>query len=93
MRGDVPPGAADTAVAKLRAACGGAPRPILFARLTLTMAADPAVERPALAGAAVDVNGRVVRAHAASPTMNEAVDLLADRVRRGIRQLHEEDLC
>ena len=90
VRGDVPAGLVEMAAAKLRAACETPPRPILFARLTLAMSADPALERPATAKASVDVSGRVVRAHVACPTMTEAIDLMADRIRQGIRRLHEE---
>ena len=42
-----------------------ASEPVLFARVKLTMAADPAVGRPAIAQASVDLNGRLVRAQAA----------------------------
>ena len=54
--------------------------PVLFARVDLTMHADPARERPAFAKAELDVNGRVVRAHVAAATMFEAVDLLEARL-------------
>jgi ribosome-associated translation inhibitor RaiA len=63
---------------------------VLFARLALTMGADPALERPAEVKASVDVSGRHVRAHVAAPTMPEAIDRMADRIRRGIRRLHEK---
>lgn len=89
VRGDVAGRQVDAAVAKLRAACATAPRPILFARLLLAIEQDPALERPAVAKATVDVSGRVVRAHVACPTMDEAVDRLVDRVRHGIRLLAE----
>ena len=65
------------------------PRPVLFARLLLEMEPDPALERPAVAKATVDVSGRLVRAHVARPTMDEAIDLLTDRIRDGIRLIHE----
>lgn len=89
LRGDVPAGSAEAAVAKLRAACEDPPAPVLSARVALTMSPDPALERPAVAKASVDVSGRVVRAHVACPTMTEAIDLIADRIRRGMRRLHE----
>lgn len=89
VRGDVPAHHVERAVAKLRSACATPPRPILFARLQLAMEPDPALERPAIATARVDVSGRVVRAHVARPTMDEAIDLLTDRVRDGIRLIHE----
>ena len=48
--------------------------PILFARVDLTAHADPARERPCFAKAEIDVNGQLVRAHAAAATMFEAID-------------------
>ena len=89
VRGDVSARHVEMAVAKLSAACATPPRPILFARLLLAMEPDPALERPAVAKASVDVSGRLVRAHVACPTMDEAIDLLADRIRHGIRLVHE----
>jgi hypothetical protein len=55
--------------------------PVLFARVMLTMAADPAVERPATAWAMVSVNGRLVRASGTGPTMHDAIGQLAARLR------------
>ncbi|HMO00292.1 MAG TPA: hypothetical protein PKD59_12845 [Miltoncostaeaceae bacterium] len=90
VRGHVPADRVEAAVAGLRAACARPPRPVLFARLTLTMAPDPAVGRPATAAAAIDLSGRILRAHADGETMAEAVDLLSDRVRRGMRRLRRD---
>jgi hypothetical protein len=50
--------------------------PVLFARLKLGVAGDPARAKPALAQIAIDVNGELVRAHVAGHTMREAADLL-----------------
>lgn len=55
--------------------------PVLFARVMLTMAADPAVERPATAWAMVSVNGRLVRASGTGPTMPSAIGQLTTRLR------------
>lgn len=55
--------------------------PVLFARVMLAMAADPAVEQPATAWAMVSVNGRLVRASGTGPTMYEAIGQLASRLR------------
>ena len=67
----------------LRATCAKPPRPVLFARLTLTMAPDPAVGRPATAAASIDLDERILRAHAEGETMGTAVNLLADRSASG----------
>ena len=61
-----------------------APRPVLHARLTLAVHPDPALERPAVAKASLDVGGRPVRAHVAAETMPEAIDLLERRLRRNL---------
>jgi ribosome-associated translation inhibitor RaiA len=50
------------------------------------MSADPAVARPAVAQATIDVNGRIVRAEAAGATMRDAIELLADRLRTRLRR-------
>ena len=55
--------------------------PVLFTRVMLTMAADPAVERPATAWAMVSVNGRLVRASGTGPTMPDAIGQLTARLR------------
>jgi ribosome-associated translation inhibitor RaiA len=65
--------------------------PVLAARVTLTMAADPARQRPALAEVELDVNGRVVRAHVAGRTMQEAIDVLQQRLRDRLQHLAEKD--
>ena len=39
-----------------------APEPVLFARVKLTLATDPAVEYPTIAQANVDLGGPLIRA-------------------------------
>lgn len=81
-RGRVPRGAVEFAAGKVRSVLlRHAGRPVLSARVTLTMAADPAVEHPAVSQVTVDVNGRVIRAEAAERTIGAAVSRLADRLR------------
>ncbi|HEX6569887.1 MAG TPA: sigma 54 modulation/S30EA ribosomal C-terminal domain-containing protein [Acidimicrobiales bacterium] len=71
-------GYAEKKVRRVMAAAGA---PVLFGRITLDEAPDPAVERSALAQAMLDVNGRPVRAQVAAHEMTEAVDLLEARLR------------
>jgi len=80
VRGEVPEGAGELARARVAQACERAPEPVLFARVKLTMIVDPAVSRPALAQANVDVNGRLVRIQAAAESMWQAITLLEDRL-------------
>ena len=80
-RGRVPEGTEELAVNRIRTVLGHIAKPVLSARVTLTMSADPAVAFPAAAHATIDVNGRVVRAEAAGPTMREAIERMANRLR------------
>jgi len=84
--GAVPEQAQELAVAKVRSVLHHVTRPVLSARVTLTMSADPAVARPAAARATIDVNGRIVRVEAAGATMRDAIELMADRLRARLRR-------
>jgi ribosome-associated translation inhibitor RaiA len=78
---------------RIEGAARAAPRPVLFARLTLHEEANPQIVRPAVAKATLDVGGTPVRAHVAAATMREAVDLLTDRLRRRVEILAEHRLA
>jgi ribosome-associated translation inhibitor RaiA len=80
-RGAVPEGAASFAVYRVSSLMRMAPEPVLSARVKLTTAADPAVERPAIAQVNIDLNGRLIRAQAAGETMRAAADHAYDRLR------------
>lgn len=80
-RGAVPEDAASLAAHRVSSLLRAASEPVLFARIKLTMAADPAVERPAVAQASVDLNGRLIRTQAQGETMREAVEHACDRLR------------
>jgi hypothetical protein len=79
--GPVPAGLAELAKSKVQAVLRHVGEPVLSARVMLRRAADPAVERPAIAWAIVSVNGRVVRASGVSSTMRGAIAQLAARLR------------
>ena len=64
-----------------------APRPVLVARIILSEETNPSVQRRAVAEASLDVSGRAVRAHVAAAEMREAIDLLAERLRRRLDEL------
>jgi len=81
----VPQKLQDRAREKIERLSERAPEPVLAARVRLTMGADP--ERPALAQANLDVNGRLVRVQTAAGTMNEAVDFLEDRLAERLRRV------
>jgi Sigma 54 modulation/S30EA ribosomal protein C terminus len=79
--GIVPEGMAELAEKTVGSLLRHVGEPVLFARVMLMMAADPAVARPAIARATVSVNGRLVRAQTADATMRDAVHHLRDRLR------------
>ena len=80
-RGDVPKFAARLAAAKVQSLLRLVPEPVLFARVTLTMAADRAVARPATVRANVDLNGRLIHVGVAAATAREAVERMGHRLR------------
>lgn len=86
VRGDVPEGTREYAEKKIGHVRDYAHEPVLDAHAVLTLAADPARERPALAEATLDVNGTPVRAQVAAAHVGEAIDLLEDRLRRRLVQ-------
>ncbi|BAX92995.1 sigma 54 modulation/S30EA ribosomal C-terminal domain-containing protein [Mycobacterium shigaense] len=64
-------------------------RPVLNARLRLARHGDPAVARPVVAQANLDVDGVPVRAQVEATTAREAVDLLVARLRRRLERVAE----
>jgi ribosome-associated translation inhibitor RaiA len=88
--GHVPPGTVAYVREKVGHVLHLAPAPVLFARVTLSHDEAPDLQRPAIAKAALDVNGRPVRAHVAAATFPEAVDLLEARLRHGLEVLAEK---
>ena len=80
-RGAVPEGAVSFAVQRISSLLAVASEPVLFARVKLTMAADPAVQRPAIAQVNIDLNGRLIRTQAWAETMREATEHACDRLR------------
>jgi ribosome-associated translation inhibitor RaiA len=60
--------------------------PILGVRVVLIQEANPPIARPALAEAEVDLQGRFVRARATAPSMDVAVDDVAERLQRHLRR-------
>ena len=79
--GRLPDGATGLAAAKVGSLLQIAAEPVLSARVMLAVAADPAVARPAVAQATVDMNGRIVRAQAAGETMRAAIEQMEARLR------------
>ncbi len=64
-------------------------RPILGARVVLIQEANPRIPTPARAEAEIDVQGHLIRARVAAPSMDAAVDDVAERLRRHLRRYLE----
>ena len=64
-------------------------QPVLFARIKLTKHPDPAVQRPVVAQANIDVNGRLVRAQVQGVSAREAIDGLEARLRHKLERVAE----
>ena len=84
-RGDLP-GAADYARDKIGKLGRLAHRPVLHASVKLTQRHDPSLERPVIAQANFDVDGRLVRAQVDGATSHEAVDRLEAAIRRRLER-------
>ena len=80
-RGEVSDESRDYADKRLSTLIEHIAEPVLFARVKLTQAPDPALERPAIAEATIDINGEIVRAQIGAHSMGEAIDMLRARLR------------
>ena len=85
-KGEVSEAAREYAAGKVARLHQHAHGPVLMTRIKLTQAEGQDVERNAIAEAAMDVGGRLVRGQVAAHRIDEAVDLLVDRM---IRQLDQ----
>lgn len=83
------PGAADYARSKIGGLGRLTHRPVLQARVKLSKHHDPAVQRPVVAQANLDVDGRIIRAQVQEATAREAIDRLEARLRRGLERAAE----
>lgn len=86
-RGRVPEGMGDYARRKVQVALRVVRQPVLYAKVRLAQAADPAVRKRAVAQATVDVNGHTVHVHSDAVTLREAIDRLADTLRGRLEDL------
>jgi ribosome-associated translation inhibitor RaiA len=63
--------------------------PVLAARVVLTEAGNRRIPDPSRAEAEIDLQGRLIRARAAAPSMEAAVDAVADRLHQNLRRYVE----
>ncbi len=85
-RGDVSRRARAEARKKLDRLEGFSKGPILGVRVVLIQEPNPRIPAPARAEAEINLQGRLVRARAAAPTMEAAVDDVAERLQRQLRR-------
>jgi ribosomal subunit interface protein len=85
MRGDVPSEARDHAEQKIGALDRLVEVPVLSARVVLAQEANPRIERPARAEGEIDLNGPRIRAKVADLDPIAAVNNLAQRLERQLR--------
>ncbi len=83
------PGAAEYARSKIGRLAKLSHRPVLHAHVKLVRHGDPAVWRPVVAQANLDVQGRPVRAQAEGVTAREAIDRLVARLRHQLERVAE----
>jgi ribosome-associated translation inhibitor RaiA len=87
--GPVSRSAEDYAVEKILRLGRFADRDVLFAHVTLREETNPSIERQAVAKASLDVSGRIVQAHVAAESIDEAIDFLEERLRRRLEKVTE----
>jgi hypothetical protein len=86
LRGQIGADLAPYAQGLVRHVLAALGRPVLGARIRVVRHADPARERPVSASVLVDLGHGHVHAHVTAQHPREAVDLLADRLRRQVRE-------
>ena len=87
--GDIPTSACELATKKIGALLARfASTSVLHARVRLIRETNPSIDRPAIAKASVDVQGRHVNAHVAAKTFPEAVDLLELKLSDQLEHAH-----
>lgn len=87
----LPSEVADYARAKIGELGRYAHRPVSYARVRLSAHRDPAVQKPVVGQANLDVDGRLVRAQVQAATAREAVDLLEAKLRHRMDRLAEHN--
>jgi ribosome-associated translation inhibitor RaiA len=66
-----------------------APGPVLAARVRVGHDDNPRIDRPYHAEGEIDVNGRIVRAHVAGLSTDQALDELADRLKNQLQRARD----
>lgn len=85
--GPVPDHARPDSEAMIRRLAGKAPRPLLFARVRITVDPDRDPDEEAIAQGTMDISGKIIRAQVAAPSPRDAINALSDRLDRSLRRL------
>jgi ribosome-associated translation inhibitor RaiA len=64
--------------------------PIRYGKVKITHEPHPSIARRDIVAVTLDVDGQPIRAHAAGYTTKEAVDILEERLRRELADLHHQ---
>ena len=83
------PGAADYARTRIGRLGRLTHRPVLYARVKLNRHPDPAVARPVVAQANLDIDGRLVRVQVDGVNARDAIDRLETRLRQRLERTAE----
>jgi ribosome-associated translation inhibitor RaiA len=86
VRGELPADIAEYARSQISQLGQYLDEPVFHTRVRLTHEPNPAVGRPVRAQGNVTLKGRMVRAQVAGRSATEAVDLLGDRLKRGLER-------
>lgn len=73
---------------KIVAAARVSHTPIRYGKVKITHESHPSIDRRDIVAVTLDVDGQPIRAHAAGHSTREAVDILEERLRRELADLH-----
>ncbi len=88
-QGPVPDHARAASEAMIQRLARKAPRPVLLARVRITVDPDRDPDEEAIAQGTMDISGKVIRAQVAAPSTRDAINVLYDRLDRSLRRLAE----
>lgn len=89
VRGEIPADGPEYARHALGPLLERVGRPVRSLEVELRHEPDPAHEHPMLAKATLDLDGHPIRAHVAADHVPEAIDLMADTLKRRVRRFED----
>jgi ribosome-associated translation inhibitor RaiA len=88
-KGPVPPATRGQAEEMLERLAKKAPRPLLFARVKITVDEGRDPSKSTIVQATLDISGELIRAQVSAPSPGDGLNTLADRIDRRLRKLSE----